>query len=40
VGNAEERQSYESATAQTLRGAGVLIRRLSPRIWERHAQGR
>jgi len=39
VPGAKERQEYESATAQTLRGAGMLIRRVSTRIWARHGEG-
>jgi glutamate formiminotransferase/formiminotetrahydrofolate cyclodeaminase len=35
-----QRQSYEAAMAQVLRKAGILIRRVSPRIWERHGEGR
>lgn len=40
VASAEERRSYESATAQVLRHAGILIRRVGPRIWARHEQGK
>src|SRR5438552_6803192 len=40
VPDAQERQEYESATAQALRGAGMLIRRVSTRIWARHGEGR
>ncbi len=40
VPDAGERQEYEAATAQVLRHAGILIRRVSPRIWDRHAGGK
>jgi formiminotetrahydrofolate cyclodeaminase len=34
-----ERESIESVIGQTLSHAAVLIQRVSPRIWARHAQG-
>ena len=40
VGNAEERQSYESAIGQVLGHAALSIQSVSPRIWARHGQGR
>lgn len=40
VGNAEERQSYESAIGQVLGHAALLIQSVSPRIWARHGEGR
>ena len=35
-----ERQSAESEMAQVLSHAALLIQRVSPRIWARHAEGR
>ena len=40
VGNAEERQSYETGIGQVLGHAALLIQGVSPRIWARHGQGR
>jgi formiminotetrahydrofolate cyclodeaminase len=40
LADAAERQAQESATAQSLRHAGMLIRRVSTRIWERHGEGK
>lgn len=39
VADATERQAIESTTGQVLARAGELIRRVGPRIWERHASG-
>lgn len=38
VTNAEDRRSIESTISQILTRAAVLIQRVSPRIWARHAQ--
>jgi formiminotetrahydrofolate cyclodeaminase len=39
VKDPEERQRIESTTYEVLGHAGVLIQKVSPRIWARHAQG-
>jgi formiminotetrahydrofolate cyclodeaminase len=39
VKDAEERQRIESTTFEVLSHAGVLIQKVSSRIWARHAQG-
>ena len=39
IADPRERQSIESTIGQTLSHAAVLIQRVSPRIWARHAQG-
>ena len=39
VADLAERQAIESATGQVLTHAGELIRRVGPRIWDRHAAG-
>jgi methenyltetrahydrofolate cyclohydrolase len=36
----EERREAEAEVGQVLAHAGVLIQRVSPRIWARHAEGR
>ncbi len=38
IADPHERQSIESTIGQTLGHAAVLIQRVSPRIWARHAQ--
>jgi formiminotetrahydrofolate cyclodeaminase len=38
--SAEERHAAEAEMVQLLAHAGVLIQRVSPRIWARHAEGR
>ena len=40
VGDAAERREYESATGQVLGHAAVLIQRVGPRVWARHAEGK
>ena len=40
VSDAGERQSYESSMNQVLTHAALLIQRVSPRIWARHAEGK
>ena len=40
VADEAERQAQESATTQSLRHAGMLVRRVSTRVWERHGGGR
>jgi formiminotetrahydrofolate cyclodeaminase len=38
--NPEERHAVEAEMGQVLAHAGVLIQRVSPRIWARHGEGR
>ena len=39
VPDPEQRQAFESSMGQVLANAAVLIQRVSPRIWSRHAAG-